>query len=877
MKRIILLGLLISSMATFAQDFYSSGDCKASFKFEVNPNIYTLLPATAINFYDTSEGNVKAWYWDCGDSITSTEQNPMFIFNHPIGGPTVKLSPYRTVTLTIVTDSCKSTFSQTINIMEAGGVVQQNCQALYKYYEMSRDQATGKVTFHFDNRSEGKDLSYFWQFGDGSTSNEKEPVVTFGMEQPEHKVCLTVTGADSCSSVFCDAVFMQPPVIWDSVYIDTIQPRCFTAFGYIKKDVLMNPLPSMLIEFYTKANPEPKEWYWDFGDGTTSNEPNPGHVFTQKEPFDPILSDPNPYRTVCLTVITVDGCKVSYCENINVFGNDPNPPDQSCQALFKYYESGRDTVGATAKIVFNNYSEGKDLKYFWQFGDGSTSNEKEPVHKFSLDQPEYKVCLTVIGADSCSNIFCDAVYLQYPVIIDTIQPGCFVDFAYKRKDILMSPLPSAVFDFYYKSYPEATEWYWDFGDGTTSNDPNPTHVYIKPVMNDSMKVMYNPFRTVCLTIKTAGECKVNLCQTIQVFDYNLEPEKCPVYFKYYQPDDIVSIPEVVPIKLVDASPGEAISWLWQFDDGTTSTEKEPLKTFNIFQREHKVCLTVTFADSCINTYCGPVYVNGGYVEPPVVDPVCPYYIKVDGGFPIQMSSCAGWASAKIYLGDSLVTPEFISWSTGDTISEVKGLCPTQTYSVKAQMPGGCIVRTDFILSADGSITPITPVSMVNWKLTGEKEKMYVQPDVGADMKVEWRLCDGTIVEADSIQLDAINCGGNQSNMIVKDMMGNVVYTETIALKGSVTGIEDLKAEPEIKLWPNPVTSKLSIRYSGEYLSEINIEICDIMGKMVSAENYFNISDGQEFSINTESLKQGIYICRISGDGKIIKAEKFSRR
>jgi hypothetical protein len=50
-----------------------------------------------------------------------------------------------------------------------------------------------------------------------------------------------------------------------------------------------------------------------------------------------------------------------------------------------------------------------------------------------------------------------------------------------------------------------------------------------------------------------------------------------------------------------------------------------------------------------------------------------------------------------------------------------------------------------------------------------------------------------------------------------------------------------------------------------------------MGKIVSAENYFNISDGHEFSINTESLKQGIYICRISGDGKVIKAEKFSRR
>jgi hypothetical protein len=153
----------------------------------------------------------------------------------------------------------------------------------------------------------------------------------------------------------------------------------------------------------------------------------------------------------------------------------------------------------------------------------------------------------------------------------------------------------------------------------------------------------------------------------------------------------------------------------------------------------------------------------------------------------------------------------------------------------------------------------------------------IKADAAQGMKVEWRLCNGTIVEADSISLDAINCGGNQSNMIVKDMMGNVVYSETISLKGSFTGIEDLKAEPDIKLWPNPVTSKLNIRYSGGYQSKINIEICDIMGKMVSTESYFDISDGYEFSVNTESLKQGIYICRISGEGKVIKAEKFSRR
>ena len=787
MKQTILLGFLIFSIAAGAQEFYSSGDCKANFKFEVNHDINTLLPATAINFYDSSFGIVKAWYWDFGDGQTSTEQNPMFIFNHPVGGPNVKINPYRTVRLTIVTDSCKSTFSQLINIIDG---------TLYE------------------------------------------------------------------------------------------QQKCKVAFGYDAKYVSDSTDITTLVNFYSKSDPEAKEWFWDFGDGTTSTEAFPTHEFKLIMPADSILVDPNPFRTICLTVVTVDGCKVTHCETVNVFDIVTFPNEPACLAQFKYYESGRDTIDGTAKIVFNNYSEGKDLKYFWQFGDMETSTEKEPVHKFSLDQSEYKVCLTVTGADSCSSIFCDAVFVNPPVVWDsvyndTIQPDCFVAFGYNKKDILMGPLPSMLVDFYSKVYPEATEWFWYFGDGTTSNEPNPSHIYIQPVNADSTiadsAYFFNPdpYRTVCLTVITADGCKVSYCENIQVFGEPwTEPEKCPVYFNYYQNNDIVSIPEVVPIQLVDVSEGDILSRLWQFEDGTTSAEKEPLVSFSIFQPVHKVCLTVTFADSCTNTFCDAVYINRGYVDTVIMDPTCPYYIKIDGSFPAEMSSCAGWASAKVYLGDSLITPEIISWSTGDTLPEVKGLCPTMTYTVKALMPDGCVVWTNFVFGSDGSITPVSPI---NWWLSGEREKMYVRSDAGVGMKVEWRLCDGTMIEADSIPLDAINCGGSESNMIIKDLLGNVVYSENISLKASFTGIGDIKTEPEIKLWPNPVTSKLNIRYSGEYQSKVNVEICDIMGKLVSSEIISNVSDGYEFSVNTELLKQGIYICRLSADGKIIKAEKFSRR
>lgn len=863
MKRIILLVFVLLSFTAQSQSFYTSGNCKAGFKFEVNYDIKTFAPATVLNFYDTSSGNVKQWYWDFGNNEYSNEQNPVHIFNHPIGGPNVKINPYRTITLTIVTDTCKSTYSQTINIIDLSPVVQQNCAAHFKYFESARDSVSGIAVVNFVNGSLGNKLQYLWQFGDGTTSTEKEPVKKFSLKQFEYKVCLTITSADSCVNTFCDVVYLQKSIVEP--------PKCFVDFGYNKIADSISATQRYILSFYYKSYPEAKEWYWDFGDGTTSNEPNPVHEY--KSPLNANLIDAVPFRKVCLTVLTVDGCKVQICHEVNVSDNYQNP-EPACKAHFKYEVTKLDSVNKVAVLKFYNGSSGNDLKYLWQFGNGLTSNEKEPEVKISLAQSEYKVCLTVTGANNCTNSYCIPVYPVPHVITDPVLPACVADFGYNLKDILMSPLPSMVAEFYSKVYPQAKEYYWEFGDGATSSEANPTHIYIKK--NDSLSVL-NPYREVCLTVVTSDGCKVRTCKKVPVFGQIVPPapEKCNAIFKYIFPTDLVSIPEVVMVKLMDVTEGEVAKRLWQFENGKTSTEKEPLVSFNIFQPVHKVCLTVTMKDGCESTWCSEVYVKNPVIGPLPPVAACPYKIKIAGGFPIQMSSCAGWASATVYNSDGKeVTPKIFSWSTGDTLANVKGLCPTKIYAVKALMPEGCVVYAHFVLNADGSIAETSPA---NWSVTGSRDNLYIKTDNSKNYQVEWRLCDGTIVKADSVPLNAINCGGAESNYIVKDSMGNVVYTESIALKGSTTGINDISEKTEIKMWPNPVSSKLNIGYSGKYQPEINVEICDVMGKRVSSEIFRNISNGQEFSINTESLKQGIYICRISGDGKVIKAEKFSRR
>ena len=114
MRKLLLFALMQVGLITNAQTSINNGNCKAQFKYAINTQVMTLLPATAINFYDRSEGQVTEWYWDFGNGNTSREQNPMFVFNHPQVGPNVKMSPYQTVSLTILTsDGCKSFYSET--------------------------------------------------------------------------------------------------------------------------------------------------------------------------------------------------------------------------------------------------------------------------------------------------------------------------------------------------------------------------------------------------------------------------------------------------------------------------------------------------------------------------------------------------------------------------------------------------------------------------------------------------------------------------------------------------------------------------------------------------------------------------------------------
>jgi PKD repeat protein len=125
--------------------------------------------------------------------------------------------------------------------------------------------------------------------------------------------------------------------------------------------------------------------------------------------------------------------------------------------------------------------------------------------------------------------------------------------------------------FSYSSTGSATKWFWNFGDGKTSKVPNPSHTYNKAGAY-----------TVTLTVTGAwGTCTCTQPGCITVY---AEPKA-----------NFSATPRwgdaPLPVNFINESTGIFTSWLWNFGDGSTSTDENPAHTYNS-PGTHKAKLTV---------------------------------------------------------------------------------------------------------------------------------------------------------------------------------------------------------------------------------------------------------------------------------------------
>ncbi|WP_345369160.1 T9SS type A sorting domain-containing protein [Algivirga pacifica] len=256
----------IQSMIFDYNDDYSSNDSISYKPFLHNPHQDTpvimdfdvdtlvgLSGETAFEFTDLSEGNVTEWMWDFGDGSTSTAQHPSHVYTTS-GTYDVKLI----VSNDVQSDSI---VKESLIYVEAPFVVDFDVDTLVGL--------SGETAFEFTDLSEGNVTEWMWDFGDGSTSTAQHPSHVYTTSGTYDVKLIVSNDVQSDSIVKESLIYVEAPFVVD-----------------FDVDTLVGLSGETAFEFTDLSEGNVMGWMWDFGDGSTSTDQHPSHVYTTSGTYD---------------------------------------------------------------------------------------------------------------------------------------------------------------------------------------------------------------------------------------------------------------------------------------------------------------------------------------------------------------------------------------------------------------------------------------------------------------------------------------------------------------------------------------------------------------------------------------------------------------
>ncbi|HEX5003567.1 MAG TPA: PKD domain-containing protein, partial [Bacteroidia bacterium] len=454
-----------------------------------------------VQFDNTSTGAVS-YLWDFGDGTTSTLVSPTHTYT---------VAGTYTISLTASAPGCDNVFVQNNYITVNAAIA-----------NFSFTPTTGclplAVTFT-DNSVAA--VSWFWDFGDGSTSTIQNPLHTFLVE-PTGSIALTIVDSNGCTKTKRKS------------NVDIIKPDIQASDSIGCRPLTVNFSTSLAAVTYL----------WDFGDGNTSSVQNPTHIYNQTGLF-----------TVSLTCTLSGGCVTTTVKDNYIQVSAPAAD----------FMTPTIAVCAPSLVNFVDLSTGA-VAWLWNFGDGSSSSSQNPSHIFN-SPGTYTITLIAFSSTGCTDTLVKTDYIVVPGTLTTFAPSDTV--ACENSSIQFTDQSL-----------NASQWFWDFGDGTTSALQNPSHNYL-----------------------TAGSYAVTLITNDSV--------GCSSFYTY--PSQIVINPLPVASGTVSNTSGcvsfatsfgnnstGAVTYLWNFGDGGTSTDSLPSYTYNA-PGNYQVTLIATTSLGCSDT------------------------------------------------------------------------------------------------------------------------------------------------------------------------------------------------------------------------------------------------------------------------------------
>jgi PKD repeat protein len=396
-----------------------------------------------VQFVDESldgAASIVAWQWDFSDGGFSFEVNPTHQFVSP---------GLYNVSLTVTSPAGSDTLTAQ-NLISVEDPLQNPVAAFSA--TPTRGGVPLVVTFTDQSTPSPGIVRWEWNFGDGGTSNNVSPTHEY-----------------SRTGVFSVTLTVFTPEASDQVVRSSLITVTETQAGPIAS---FFGQPTRGNAGFTAAFTDTSEpgdapitaWLWNFGDGGTSVLQHPEHVYSQVGVFD-----------VTLTVATAIGEDDTTAFNyIEVFPEGELPTAN--------FTATPRTGAPPLTVQFTDLSEAGSTPITgrqWEFGDGGTSILLNPEHLYA-QEGAYDVTLTVFSA-SGQHL---RTALRYIVVDGDIQgPAADFEAAPTTGD---APLAVVFGDQSTPGTSPITAWLWEFGDGATSTEGNPSHTYAEPGDYDVM-------------------------------------------------------------------------------------------------------------------------------------------------------------------------------------------------------------------------------------------------------------------------------------------------------------------------------------------------------------------------------------------------------
>ena len=748
-------------------------DCRANFVYSSNDATNT------VKFTDRSTSAME-WFWDFGDgSQPSNEQNPTHIYGEP-GNYTVCLSIY---------NSGSDCYAEVCMDVEVGVTDSMFCAADFSFF-VETDNSV-----RFTDKASSNITNWYWTFGDGTYIEDRNPNHNYS-KPGNYQVCLIVFDQlTGCSAEICK----QIPVGTTTCNVDA-------------EYSFFIDITTTTVSFTNKSTGTITDYFWDFGNGTTSTMQNPKHQYAKAG-----------FYLVKLSVRDqASDCSDNVAKFLQVGSVD-------CKAAFEYKVDM-----ATQNVQFYQKSKGEIVEYFWNFDDGKVSDEPDPLHHF--ERPGlYKVSLTVINA----NGVCMDYYAQ-PVQVGSV--NCAANFKY----YVDSTTNLAYFT------PEAigtiTDYLWLFGDGSVSSMENPRHQFVQP-----------GYYTVGLnTYNQETGCMDYYEEIILIGQAGID---CRADFIYS------TVPGSMTVKFKDQSKGNIVKWVWDFGDGSKPWSTLNDTTVHTYTKggQYMVCLTVVNSVGIPNTYCEWVRIVSQNSE----DCFANFYYAAD-----SVSRTVKFKDAS-FGGPDQWNWEFGDNNTSVSQDPTNIYSTPAFYLVNLRIKNsttGCESKHSELINVAQPWMGLQVGFSFEVDSSELKAESYPVDFVGVALgdagKLQWSI-NGVIVDTTSMNpQDLIDSAGRYLVCLtiwdpVTDSSSTVC--DSLTFGNSTVGIDPFRQDDfHLGNYPNPFDEMTNIVYELPFESEVGMAVYDHMGRMVDLliKGDRQLAGSHRLEYNAAGLNSGIYILRL---------------